>query len=98
MPEPNSDKYRTSPELAVGMKKPDPHPIREFPYTTDDEAYQFRKPNTAYANPNTEPFELPVGLQSDGTQPRHWGDVPVRNEDNETEIRHNQNGKQKRGY
>lgn len=89
MPEPETDKFRESPTLSVGLKKPDHYPIREFIYVTSDEAYQFREPNTAYGKPNTPPFELPDGLQTDGSQPRHWGDTPVSHEDNETENRHN---------
>jgi len=90
MPEPESDKFRTSPGLSLGLKKPD-YPIREFVYTTDDEPYQFREPNVAY-NDGSKPFELPDGLQSDGTQPRHWGDVAIRLEDNSADIRHNAPG------
>lgn len=85
MPEPETDKFRESPTLSIGLKKPDLYPIREFIYVTSDEAYQFREPNTAYGKPNTTPFELPDGLQSDGSQPRHWGDTPVAHEDN-TEV------------
>lgn len=90
MPEPNTDRFRESPTLELGLKKPDPYPIRAMLYTTDDEAYQFRQPNTAYMKPNTPEFELPVGLVSDGSQPRHWGDPPVRLEDDDTVNRHNQ--------
>lgn len=56
-------------------------------YTTDDEVYDFRRPNQAAFK--CEPWELPDGLQTDGTQPRHWGEVPVSHEDNEKDIRHN---------
>ena len=86
MPENDTDKFRQSPALEVGLKKPVPYPIREFVYDTSDEIYMFRTPNTAY-NDGSKPFELPDGLQSDGTQPRHWGDTPVRLEDNDQVIR-----------
>jgi len=43
-------------------------------YATEDEAYQFRKPNVAYDN-GSAPHDLPDGLQTDGTQPRYFGDV-----------------------
>ena len=92
MPEPDSDKWRRSPKLEVGMDKP-VYPTRAYPFVTEDEAYQFRVPDSAY-NDGSIPHDLPDGLQSDGTQPRHFGEQPVRNEDNETEIRHNE----KRGY
>lgn len=88
MPEPDSDKFRTSPGLSLGLKKPE-YPIREMIYTTDDEAYDFRRPNQAAFK--CEPWELPDGLQTDGTQPRHWGEVPVAHEDNTTDLRHNPN-------
>jgi len=86
MPEPETDKYRTSPGLSFGLKKPE-YPIREMIYDTSDEAYMFREPNQAAFK--TEPWELPDGLQTDGTQPRHWGEVPVAHEDNTKVIRHN---------
>lgn len=93
MPEPESDKWRRSPNLEMGLHKPNPYPTRAYPFTTEDESYQFRKPNMAYMD-GSIPHDLPDGLQSDGTQPRHFGEQPLRNEDNETEIRHNE----KRGY
>lgn len=80
---------RQSPGLKVGWKKPDPYPTRAFPFKADDEAYQFRQPNTAYMKQNTQEFELPEGLVSDGSQPRHFGDAPVSHEDNDKELRHN---------
>lgn len=91
MPEPDTDKFRLSPEMGIGLEKPAPYPRREYVYTTDDECYQFRTPNTAYMKPNTPPFELPDGLQSEGQYPRHWGNDPVAHEDNTTVIRHNPN-------
>ena len=91
MPEPETDKFRESPTLSVGLKKPD-YPIRNFVYATEDESYQFRIPNTAY-NDGSRPHDLPDGLQTDGTEPRHWGDTPTAHEDNETEIRHNASSK-----
>ena len=96
MPEPDSDKWRRSPKLDVGMDKPNPYPTRPegFPFTTEDESYQFRKPNTAY-NDGSMPHDLPDGLVSDGTPNRHFGDVPVAHEDNEKVLRHNT---KKRGY
>jgi len=93
MPENDTDKFRMSPALEVGLKKPVPYPIREFVYDTSDEIYMFRNPNQAAFR--CEPWELPDGLQSDGTQPRHWGDVPVALEDNEKAIR--QNGGKRNG-
>lgn len=92
MPEPETDKFRESPTLSLGLKKPDPYPIREMIYTTEDEIYNFRNPNVAYENGSIV-HELPDGLQTDGTQPRHWGDVPVAHEDNVRDIRHNAKGK-----
>lgn len=89
MPEPDTDKFRESPTLSVGLKKPVPYPIREMVYTTEDEAYQFRVQNTGY-NDGSRPHDLPDGLQSDGTPPRHWGEVPTAHEDNTKEIRHNE--------
>jgi hypothetical protein len=71
------------------MEKPVPYPTTGYPFVTSDEAYQFRQPNTAYASPNTPAFELPDGLVSDGSQPRHWGDTPVSHEDNAEVNRHN---------
>ena len=88
MPEPETDKFRESPTLSVGLTKPEPYPIREFIYTTEDEAYQFREPNLAYKG-ESQIHDLPDGLQSDGTQPRHFGEVPIIHEDNVKEIRHN---------
>ena len=88
MPEPDTDKFRLSPEMGIGLEKPEPYPRREFPYMTDDEAYQFREPDAAYAN-GSMVHELPDGLQSEGQFPRHWGETPVRNEDNTRTIRHN---------
>ena len=73
MPEPATDKFRESAELTTGLKKP-AYPIRNFIYATEDEAYQFRVPNTAY-NDGSAPHDLPDGLQTDGTQPRYFGDV-----------------------
>jgi len=90
MPESNTDRFRQSPGLSLGLKKPGPYPIREMVYDTSDEIYMFRRPNQAAFR--CEPWELPDGLQSDGTQPRHWGEVPVSHEDNETDIRHNPKG------
>lgn len=91
MPEPDTDKFRESPELSLGLKKPDPYPIREMIYTTDDEIYKFRRPNIAY-NDGAQIQDLPDGLQTDGTQPRHWGDTPVAHEDNIRDLRHNPGG------
>jgi hypothetical protein len=54
-------------------------------YTTEDEAYMFREPNQAAFK--CEPWELPDGLQTDATQPRHWGDVAVRLSNNTDDIR-----------
>jgi len=91
VPEPETDKFRESPELSLGLKKPDPYPIREYIYTTDDEIYNFRNPNVAYEDGSII-HELPDGLQTDGTQPRHWGDTPVAHEDNIRDLRHNPGG------
>jgi len=88
MPEPDTDKFRLSPELSVGLEKPDPYPRREPIFTTDDEAYQFRFPDKGY-NDGSILNHLPDGLQSDGTPPRHFGEAPVIHEDNEAVIRHN---------
>ncbi len=96
MPEPATDKFRESPELTTGLKKP-AYPIRNFLYATEDESYQFRVQNTAYEN-GSAPHDLPDGLQTDGTQPRHWGDVPTAHEDNETDIRHNVSKAKKNEY
>ncbi len=73
MPEPATDKFRESAELSTGLAKP-PYPVHKFVYATEDEAYQFRKPNEAY-NSGSAPHDLPDGLQTDGTQPRYFGDV-----------------------
>lgn len=89
MPEPETDKFRESPGLSVGLKKPDPYPIREMIYATDDEIYKFREPNKAYEN-GSMIQDLPDGLQTNGTQPRHWGDTPVAHEDNIRDLRHNE--------
>jgi len=94
VPEPNTDQWRRSPKLETGLDKPDPYPTRAYPFVTEDESYQFRMPDAAY-NDGSMPHDLPDGLQSDGTWPRHFGEQPVRNEDNTTEIRHNT---KKRGY
>lgn len=95
MPEPGdvTDKYRESPELSCGLEKPDPYPIREYIYATEDEVYQFRFPNRAY-NDGSMIHDLPDGLQTDGTQPRHWGDTPVAHEDNIRDLRHNPGGEE----
>ena len=81
MPEPDTDKHRMSPELPMGLEKPNPYPTKPMIRTTDEEAYQFRKPNLAYENGGME-HELPDGLVSDGTPNRHWGPDPVSREDN----------------
>lgn len=82
MPEPDTDKFRDSAALSKGLKNPGPQlgPTRPYLYSTDDEIYQFRNPNTAYGKPSTQKFELPVNLETDGTQPRKWGDslLPVK--------------------
>jgi len=78
----------------MGLDKPSPYPTRAYPFATEDESYQFRKPNTAYNNGSIE-HDLPDGLVSDGTPNRHFGDVPVAHEDNEKVLRHNT---KKRGY
>lgn len=82
MPEPDTDKFRDSAVLTKGLANPGPQlgPTRPYIHTTDDEAYQFRQPNTAYGKPNTQKFELPVNLESDGTQPRKFGDalLPIK--------------------
>lgn len=84
--EPKTDIMRQSPPLKVGMKKPDPFPTIPFPHTTEDEVYQFRYPNTAY-NDGSVPGNLPDGIVSDGTPPRHFGDTPVAQEDNTSTIK-----------
>jgi hypothetical protein len=91
--EPRSDAMRRSPGLKTNFTKPE-YPMRTFPFSTEDEFYQFRYPNTAYRD-GTIPHDLPDGLQSDGTPARHFGDEPVSHEDNSTEIRPNS---KKRGY
>ena len=73
MPESDTDKFRASTELSTGLAKP-AYPVRKFVYATEDEAYQFRVPNTAY-NDGSRPHDLPDGLQTDGTQPRYFGDA-----------------------
>jgi hypothetical protein len=87
MPEPETDKFRESPKLSVGLEKP-AYPIREYVYMTDDEVYQFRRPDVAY-NDGSNLQDIPDGCQSDGTQPRHWGETFVSHEDNTDVIRHN---------
>jgi|SRR6267142_631830 len=84
--EPRTDIMRQSPGLKVGMKKPDPFPTRPFPHTTDDQIYQFGQPNTAY-NDGSACHDLPDGIVTDGTAPRHFGDAPVSHEDNEMELK-----------
>lgn len=78
MPEPDSDKFRASPELPTGFANPnkDEAGVPKVPYihTTDDEIYQFRKPNVAYMTKGVI-HELQDGLQTDGTPPRKWGDT-----------------------
>ena len=81
MPEPFTDQFRDSAELETALKNPNRNaagvPRRAMIRTTDDEIYQFRVPNqAAFKNP-TEPFELPDGLQTDGTQHRQWGDAKL---------------------
>lgn len=51
------DELRASPELPKVTVPPQPR--HDFPYTTDDEAYRRD--------------DLPDGLRTDGTHPRHWG-------------------------
>lgn len=84
MPEPDTDKFRQSPDLRTGIENPNKNeagvPILPYIRTTDDEAYQFRTPNTAYKNPGE--FELPDGLETDGSQPRKWGDI-IKEEEKE---------------
>lgn len=94
MPEPESDKWRRSPKLEVALGRPNPYPTTAYPFMTEDEPYNFRRPNIAY-NDGSQIQDLPDGLQSDGTLPRHWGDTPVAHEDNTENIRHND---KKRGY
>lgn len=85
-----SDFFRQCPPLAVSHQAKPDYPTRPegFPFTTDDEIYQFREPNRAY-NDGSIPNQLPDGLQSDGTPCRHFGEQSVSHEDNEKEIRHN---------
>ena len=92
MPEPGdvTDKYRETPALSTGLKSP-AYPTRPYIYATDDEIYKFREPNKAYDN-GSMIQDLPDGLQTDGTQPRHWGDTPVAHEDNLRDMRHNPTG------
>jgi hypothetical protein len=89
--EPRTDATRQSPELSVGLTKP-PYPVREYVYVSEDEAYQFRRPDVAY-NDGSNIQDLPDGVQSDGTPPRHWGEAPTAHEDNTQVIR--KSGKEK---
>jgi len=84
----SNDEFRRSPELPYGQRKAPPV-CRPLPRTTDDEAYQFRRPNVAYNDGASEMSNLPDCLVTDGTYPRHFGDEPVRNEDNKETLRHN---------
>ena len=84
----SNDEFWRSPELPYGQRKA-PAVCRPLPRTTDDEAYQFRRPNVAYNDGAAELSNLPDGLVTDGTYPRHFGDEPVRNEDNKETLRHN---------
>src|SRR5437660_7240543 len=83
-----SDEFRRSPELPYGQRKA-PAVCRPLPRTSDDEIYMFRRPNVAYNDGAAELSNLPDGLVTDGTYPRHFGDEPVRVEDNEKTLRHN---------
>ena len=84
------DTRTTGTNLSVGgPRKPNKSindvPTRPYLWMTDDEAYQREG--------------LADGLQSNGTEPRHWGPTGVaaldgKIEDNKSEIRHNQDESQ----
>jgi hypothetical protein len=81
MPEPDTDQFRESAGLSFGQKKPNPYPTKPYIWTTDDEAYQFRRPDEAY-NTGGPDGQLPDGLKTDGTYPRRWGGPAITKEGN----------------